>query len=447
MKKRNLLLGTITAFVVGGMVAMPNVYAEEATEVSSWSSLKTCLEATESKTCKVTSEITANGNDYIVVRQEKVLDIQNFTINMSNVIYDYSKLTITGNNGKFVGPNQNLMVMVAKEGTLDIDNVTLQANDACDGEGCEGQVISIAGVNNHVTIGKNATLIGGYGVMFQYLYTGADDAENMKVGANGSVLNVYGTIKASEHGGMGITIKGDITGNNHIISDNPPVVNIYDGSKVIAKDSAAIYGAGYGIWNIKGGYLEGNEALSIKSGVFNVSGGTLKAVGEYVENPVPASGEEEPTGAAISITSNKGYDGHIKVNISGNPKIISENGNAIYEGVTDDVKSEVEEITIQGGEFVSAKGLPTVVTSEEFNQNHSKFISGGTFSEPVSKEYLAEGMVQNSDGTIVKPNTKSENQKPAEQANPNTSDAIIYSVIAVVIAALGLTFTYKKLHN
>ncbi len=38
-------------------------------------------------------------------------------------------------------------------------------------------------------------------------------------------------------------------------------------------------------------------------------------------------------------------------------------------------------------------------------------------------------------------------EKPAEQANPNTADTIIYSVIAVVIAALGLTFTYKKLHN
>ena len=31
--------------------------------------------------------------------------------------------------------------------------------------------------------------------------------------------------------------------------------------------------------------------------------------------------------------------------------------------------------------------------------------------------------------------------------NPNTADAIIYSVIAVIISALGLTFTYKKLHN
>ena len=450
MKKKFVLASLMLAFI---MCIMPNVYAEEAEDVNSWISLKNCLEAEESKTCKVTSDIALGSGDYILIKQAKVLDVQNFTINMSNIIYDYSNLTITGNNGKLVGgPTQDLMMMVANKGTLDIDNVTLQANDNCDGKVCEGQVISISGVDNHVTIGKNATLIGGYGVMFQYHYTGnkEKDKASMKVGANGSVLDVYGTIKASDKGGMGITIKGDITGENHIISDNPPVVNIYDTAKILAKESAAIYGAGYGIWNIKGGHLEGDEALSIKSGVFNITGGTLTAVGKYVENPEPAGGAKETTGAAISITSNKDYDGHIKVNISGNPKIISENGNAIYEGVTDDEKSEVEEINIKGGEFKSAEGLPTVVTSEEFNESHEiGFISGGTFLSGNEKydvsSYMKNGLVQNADGTVV---ADSSSVKPENNSkNPNTSDSIIYSVIAIVISALGLTFVLRKLHN
>ncbi len=44
--------------------------------------------------------------------------------------------------------------------------------------------------------------------------------------------------------------------------------------------------------------------------------------------------------------------------------------------------------------------------------------------------------------------SSSEEQKSTTDAkNPNTADTIIYSVIAVIISALGLTFVYKKLHN
>ena len=43
--------------------------------------------------------------------------------------------------------------------------------------------------------------------------------------------------------------------------------------------------------------------------------------------------------------------------------------------------------------------------------------------------------------------TQDQSSSTTDAKNPNTADAIIYSVIAVIISALGLTFVYKKLHN
>ena len=75
-------------------------------------------------------------------------------------------------------------------------------------------------------------------------------------------------------------------------------------------------------------------------------------------------------------------------------------------------------------------------------------ISGGTYANPDNiVKYLANGY-ELKNGKVVKveqpvaPTESKDNTK-----NPNTSDTIIYSVIAITISAIGLAFTYKKLHN
>ena len=60
-----------------------------------------------------------------------------------------------------------------------------------------------------------------------------------------------------------------------------------------------------------------------------------------------------------------------------------------------------------------------------------------TDAEKLINEYNESKKQQETKTEEVKDNTK----------NPNTSDTIIYSVIAITISAIGLVFTYKKLHN
>ena len=52
------------------------------------------------------------------------------------------------------------------------------------------------------------------------------------------------------------------------------------------------------------GFHHGSEAIAIKRGVLNVTGGTFTATGDAVKDPVTANNNgTEDTGAAISVTS------------------------------------------------------------------------------------------------------------------------------------------------
>ena len=75
-------------------------------------------------------------------------------------------------------------------------------------------------------------------------------------------------------------------------------------------------------------------------------------------------------------------------------------------------------------------------------------ISGGTYANLDNiVKYLANGY-ELKNGKIVKveqPVTPTEAKDNTK--NPNTSDTIIYSVIAITISSIGIAITYKKSHN
>lgn len=448
MKKTSLLF---IISVVTFMFMIPSVYAEEA--VDTWDTLSACLSSLESKTCKLSKNIEAEaGKNYIFMKNtgDKTLDLGGFTLSMSQVIYTNSVLNITGNSaGKIIGPNnQHFMIMAMQGGTLDIKNITLEAQtgETCGGKKCEGQAISISGINNKVTVESTATINAGYGVMFQ-AYN-----EHYDQGGNGSVLDFYGTINVTTSTGTGITIQGSITGGKHIISENAPVVNVYSGAKIISEQTEAIYGAGYGFYNIKGGYIQGTGALSIKSGVYNITGGTLKATGSYNPNPEVNGSGSESTGAAVSITSNDTYDGHIKVFISGNPQLISEHGNALYETLTNSSNTKVEEIKISGGDFESAKGIASVLISDELQDHNKNFISGGDFSEPLNKNYIAENLIQDENGNVVAKNStelpSTTNSDVDDTLNPDTADVnLIVCIILIIASICAVGYVIKKRYS
>ena len=203
--------------------------------------------------------------------------------------------------------------------------------------------------------------------------------------AYGVVINIAGKLEA-HYGGL------YVNGTIKCLEGNVPVINT-TASSIIKSEGVGIYAAGFAKWTLNGNIdATGGEAVSIKSGIFEIAGGKYKASGEYADPAVANGNGTEETGAAISITSNDGYAKKIQVTISGGT-FESVNGNALYEGIAKN-----------GDVSAAAKSFATVsVTDGTFNGNEQKeaiaittadnkaVVSGGTFSTSV-KGYVVSGL-------------------------------------------------------
>ncbi len=239
-------------------------------------------------------------------------------------------------------------------------------------------------------IDVDATVIGPFGIsVVDDTNSGAD----VKIDIHGTVRGLQpGDCEYSyTYGTGGITVNGTIKN-----TDNYPVINIYPGAVVSGSrgtsananydDGPAIYAAGYAAWNISGGTISGDEALSIKSGKFNITGGEFIATGVF-QNPATSWGNgSEATGAAISITTHNGYAKKVTLNIEGGT-FFSKDGYAVYES---DTKTQTgsalsaEGISISGGSFKGAQD------DDLFSKNALNFVTKGEFNNPVAAEYLSD---------------------------------------------------------
>ena len=204
--------------------------------------------------------------------------------------------------------------------------------------------------------------------------------------AYGVVINIAGKLEA-HYGGL------YVNGMIKCLEGNVPVIST-TASSIIKSEGVGIYAAGFAKWTLNGNIdATGGEAVSVKSGIFEIAGGKYKASGEYADPAVANGNGTEETGAAISITSNDGYAKKIQVTISGGT-FESVNGNALYEGIAKN-----------GDVSAAAKSFATVsVTDGTFNGNEQKeaiaittadnkaVVSGGTFSNSVDPTYLADGL-------------------------------------------------------
>ena len=244
----------------------------------------------------------------------------------------------------------------------------------------------------HLTVAADAEIVGPYGL-------GTSNTKSTDAGL-GVVIDVYGTVRGidetddTSHLSYGGTVGIGINGNIKSTTDYAKI-NIYPGAVVSgtngysgkANDDAgpAIYAAGYAEWNIYGGEFSGAEALSIKSGKFNISGGNFNAYGEFYDPATAYGNGTEATGAAISITSNDSYAKNITMNITGGV-FNSEHGYALYEDVTNSTSSPLsdEGISLSGGSF--AGGLSDEGDLKVAHQDN--FVTNGEFSKEVATDYL-----------------------------------------------------------
>ena len=197
-----------------------------------------------------------------------------------------------------------------------------------------------------------------------------------------------GTIKAvddtSGGPGAGIYVNGNIQHDN-----NSPIINLTNTTKITSTGNG-IYSAGYATYNINGAYIEGVEsALGIKSGIFNIKNGTIIGTGD---DKTPTSGNNNginASGTAIQIESNKGYKGNIELNIN-NGKIESKKSYTIYEYTVNNSNTQVKDINLTGGTYISHSNKPVISVSDSFKSKHQNFISGGTYTTNP-EQYLKSG--------------------------------------------------------
>ena len=242
-----------------------------------------------------------------------------------------------------------------------------------------------------VTIGEDVTLKGGqYGIVV--IYTKAS------YGANGAVINMKGTIEDSI---CGLYIHGNIK----LTNDYAPTISLEGAT--INTTTAGIYGAGYGVWNLKDTTITTKTPFSLKSGSFTIESGTYTATGASFDPTTSEDSLTAPskntstenltdtgnggvlTGSVLSLTSNDEYTKKLDVIVKGGT-FTSQNGYAVYEGIpyksgsTTDKVAAASYVTldIQSGTFT---GNATKAAVSLTAMTDKSVIKGGTFSsDPTS---------------------------------------------------------------
>lgn len=273
-----------------------------------------------------------------------------------------------------------------------------------------------------VSVGKNITLEGWSGI---FINQNNNTAYGIRVNLDGKIKAVN---DSSGSTGIGVYVNGKI--NN---KENSPIINISSTAN-IQSTGVGIYAAGYAEYYINGARIEGIESgLGIKSGYFNILDGTVLGTGE---DKTPANSNNNginPTGVAIQIESNPGYSGNIELNIK-NGLIQSNNSNVIYEYTINNGPSQVKDINISGGEFISKKDKSVFLLSQNLSNNLKNFISGGKFSSDPT-EYLKSGFKAELDNNdlyqVISNNTSV--FKYNNESNHNSLTPYILIILLIII--------------
>ena len=293
------------------------------------------------------------------------------------------------------------------KGTLTVQNGTVTGAQPFNVFGAENDEAN----NSVLNIAANATIKDAtYGIcVFGY------QTSSNKTGY-GSVINLEGKIDSSNDA-VGIFISGNLgngddQGSALANAANPCTVNIKSTGS-IKVPSQGIAMNGQAVVNVEdGASITGSEAIAIKRGVLNVTGGTFTATGDAVQDPVEANNNgTEATGAAISVTSTYNKYGTIEINITGG-EFTSQNNSAVYvghSGTGDNKNVYVKgfDINISGGTYTTKATIPVVYVAERMegsSENYTqKIISGGTFTggAALEKKYLKEGCEVKENGQVV----------------------------------------------
>lgn len=235
-----------------------------------------------------------------------------------------------------------------------------------------------------VTVDSDVTIENSsFGIIFSgyhetYAFTG-------KTGY--ATLNFNGTINAGKDQ-CAIFVMGNL-GNDSTsataIGEDGNQINIGASAKITAQEVAIILNGMAKLTVVDGATIEGADAITMKRGYLDITGGTFKGTGEkHTPTDAEHSGAES-SGSAITVSSTYNYSGIIDVKISGGT-FTSANSYGFYAGQSVDGEQQIAfkntKFAISGGTFTGGNGDVYFATG--------KHITGGTFSSNPSK-YVANG--------------------------------------------------------
>ena len=199
----------------------------------------------------------------------------------------------------------------------------------------------------------------------------------------GTVLNVYGTVDATEHADA-LWVTGNCAGGN-------AVINIYDGATVKAKEMGIALN-GFATVNVEDGAEITSEeatAIEVRAGNLNITGGTFKS--KATPTTFEPNGNGTTTkGVAVAISQHTTVL-PIAVNISGGSFY---GYNALWQR---DVESNGIEglakisLTVTGGSFYSRLGVDSPVYIENAESLGTYVISDSILTDSTGTWFEATG--------------------------------------------------------
>ncbi|HJK77370.1 MAG TPA: InlB B-repeat-containing protein [Methanocorpusculum sp.] len=357
-------------------------------------------DVTTTETITVDKKVTLDLNGHTITNTAK----HALNVNGANADLTLVSNTAATVKGKNTGIDSVYGAVNVQQGKL-----TIGPNVKIEGSYAGVQVCGSdtdAASHSTVLIQKGATVQGKrYGV----IVSGSNYKSNKGYGA---VLDVSGTINGgagdNSGGTVGIFISGYLTtttGTNlpQVIIREGAVLTGAHGSKgdVGSDDAQAIAGNGYAKIIIYGGTFSGDEALGVKSGEWEIHGGTFTASGAYHDPAVTQGSGTDATGAAVSVTTT--YTGPIFLTINGGT-FTSTQGDALYLGKIANKEANVKLLKILGGTFTGASGKDGLKVVKDnnvdpFTNTAVKQITGGKYSTAPASAYLPAGYTSTRDGT------------------------------------------------
>ena len=263
----------------------------------------------------------------VTIKKSLTIDLGGFTVSRSNYSFDvYDELTL-------------------KNGTVQLNYSTAATSRAAiwlreDAKLTVAEDVTVQAIENN----EPGWAIG--------LYSDVD----------GATLIFNGTIK----GEGGITVNGRVTTNN--------TIQINNGAKIETAGSA-FYQAGNATTTIGAATLaSGTTAVEVRAGTLTLDGATLTTTGQFSEKP--NGNGLTTTGVALAVSQ---HTTNQPINVTVNSGSLT-GEKAFYEAdlQDDEASSEFVTLSLAGGNYNGAVA----------SVNHTKFVSGGIFSQPVEAAYV-----------------------------------------------------------